>query len=80
MIILSSPHPLQKRKLITDHNSVITEKTTVHSKIPLNQDSPSNNSFKDEIKVRGKGMKTETKTQVNVLLKEKISDTMQEVK
>ena len=46
----------------------------------LNQDSPYNNDFKEEIKNMVKEIKTIILTQVKVYFKEEISDVMKEMK
>ena len=78
--IATYPPRSQKRKMITDHNSVIIQTTTGINQLPITQESTSDTDLKEEIKDMVKEIRTEIMNQVQVYFKDEISAVMKEIR
>ena len=75
-----TPQPLQKRKVISDSNSLITNTASESTMAPVTFDSTSSTDFKEEVKETLGEMKAEIMTQVDTSIKSQVSSFLKEMK
>ena len=72
--------PLQKRKIISDSNSLVTNTTFESTAAPVTLDETTNIDIREEVKEMLGEMKNEIMTQVDAVIKKQLSSVIKEMK
>ena len=74
------PPPLQKRKVISDTNSLVTNTNSESTMTPVTRNNTFKTDFKEEVKAMLGEMKVEIMTQVDAAIKIQVSSVLEEMK